>query len=91
MSQHTYARARTIASEVGLTEEQAIELYARLHAHGIHLTEIDPEPKRHGEHAKPRPELLDETRARIAQAQAQAAAKAAEIEHTDQIRKQVQG
>lgn len=90
MSQHTYARALTIATEVGASEEQARELFARLHASGIHLIEIDPDPEPYtGEKAQPQQELLEETRARIAHAREEA--KRAELEHTQQIRKQVEG
>lgn len=90
MSQHTYARALTIAIDTGASEAQARELFARLHASGIHLIEIEPDPEPYtGERAKPQQELLEETRARIADAQA--AVKRAENEHFDQIRKQVKG
>lgn len=90
MSQHTYARALTIAMAAGATEEQARELFARLHASGIHLIEIEPDPEPYtGEKATPQQDLLEETRARIAHARE--AAKRAEVEHTNQIRKQVKG
>jgi len=81
MSQHTYARALTIATEVGATEEQARELYARLHAAGIHLVSIDPSPEPYtGERTRPPADLLNEARAAIAKAQEEA--KRAELERT---------
>ena len=90
MSQHTYARALTIATEAGASEEQARELFARLHASGIHLIEIEPDPEPYtGEKAQPQQELLEETRARIARARE--AAKRAENVHFEQIREQVKG
>lgn len=81
---------RIIQEETGASEEEAHGVIARIHASGIYLMSIKPDVEPYtGDKAKPRPALLEETRARIAQAKE--VVKRSEVEHFDQIREQVKG
>ena len=91
MSQHAHAHALTICQEEGAPFEAAERIMRRLIDAGWHWRPPEtfhPAPDT-GQRAMPQPELLEETRARIAKAQADL--KRAENEHYAQIRKQVEG